>query len=454
MKILITGATGFIGRSLCKALALQDHELIVLTRNPSEAREKIPAPHTALDWNQIPQNLNSIDAVVHLAGESIVAQRWTPAFKARLRDSRIQSTRTLIELFQRPGVKKPKVFISASAIGYYGHCGSEPLPESHPAGSDFLAQLCREWEAQLFEADLGETRKVAVRIGVVLGKGGGALDTLIPAFRNTGMAATLGNGKQWMSWIHLDDLIPIFIESLNQTQISGPINACSPHPVTNQEFTESMAKVLHTWGKIKVPSAALKATQGEFADSLLSSQRVVPQKLQALAFPFRHPNLSEALHHLLGDSAAQGYEEFLNDCWVPRPIHEVFEFFAAAKNLETITPPWLNFKITSQSTPQIAKGTLINYRLKIHGLPVRWRTEITEWDPPMTFRDVQLKGPYQTWRHTHRFTSLRGGTLIEDRVLYRLPLGWLGRLFGGAFVKKDVKTIFGYRSKKIFGLFA
>ena len=461
MKILITGATGFIGKEVCKALALRGHEIIALTRKPELSRTQIPAPHQAVAWSHETQSLDDSDlqsirqagAVIHLAGESIAQQRWSDEYKNQIMTSRVKGTESLVRLLQSASHPGPRVWISASAIGYYGEHGNEAIDESTPAGSDFLAQVCQKWENALFEAPLPETRKVALRFGVVLGRAGGALEKMIPPFLS-GLGATLGSGKQWMSWIHLHDLVEVILKALEDSRYEGAINVCSPEPVTQGEFTRVLGRVLKRRSFFKAPSSVLKLALGSFATTLLASQKVLPRKLQELGFEFQNGHLEEALFDLLGDSYAQGHSEFLASCWIDQPIEKVFAFFSQAENLERITPPWLHFKILHQSTPAIEKGTLIDYQLKLHGVPLRWRTEISEWNPPFQFIDLQLKGPYHLWKHTHRFTSLGGGTLIEDRVLFELPLGSLGRIAAGSYVLKDVKSIFSYRSQKIFELLA
>ena len=459
MKILVTGATGFVGKRLCKALATQGHDLIVLTRSRKLARETIPAPHQAVEWREL-ENLDSvanqeafkeIDAVIHLAGESVAAQRWTSPFKESLRKSRIHSADTVLKILKHSGNLKLKVILSASAIGYYGDCGNESIQESHPPGRDFLAQLCQEWEDKLFSATEIQARKVALRIGIVLGRGGGALEKMISTFA-AGVAAYLGNGKQWVSWIHVDDLVSLILEAIKNEAYSGPINACSPEPLTQKDLTKKIAHRLHLIGTFPAPQPLLRIALGEFAESLLSSQRISTQKLVELGFNFKYANIEKALEEILDQRHAIGLEEYLSQCWVPQPIEKVFEFFAAAKNLEEITPPWVHFKILGQSTPEIERGTLIDYSISLHGIPMRWRTEISEWTPLQSFMDSQIRGPYRIWKHTHRFTSLRGGTLMEDRVLYQLPLGILGKLVAGSFVRNDVTRIFKYRSHRIFEL--
>lgn len=459
MKILITGATGFIGKSLCKELAWAGHEIIALTRSPNSSRYKIPAPHRSIEWNEQCQNLSTenlelikdVGAVIHLAGESIAQERWTPEYQQKIITSRVKGIESIISLLKSSGHPAPKTFISASAVGYYGDQGDQILTEDSPGGSDFLAQVCQKWESALFDSDLPQTRKVALRFGIVLGRGGGALEKMIPPFLS-GSGATLGSGQQWVSWIHLDDLLQVIISSLGDERYSGPINTCTPQNLTQRELTHTLGEVLNRWSFLKAPAPVLKMVLGGFANTLLSSQRVYPKKLKSLGFEFKHGELKTALTHLLNKSYALGHSEFLSSCWIPKPIEEVFAFFSQAENLEKITPPWLNFKILKQSTPSIEQGTLIDYQLKLHGLPIRWRTEISNWNPPFEFTDTQLKGPYHLWCHTHSFSSLAGGTLMEDCVLYELPLGALGRITAGSFVIKDVHAIFDYRQKKIFEL--
>ncbi len=457
MKILVSGATGFIGSSVCEALSREGHELVAITRNSIRARSLIPAPHQAIEWDfseSIPNNLKSledIEAVIHLAGESILEKKWNSEVKNRLYHSRVTSTQRLISLLKSHCKTFPKIFITASAIGFYGDRGAEYLDESSSPGNDFLSKLCQDWENALFDQCQEQTRKIALRIGIVLGKGGGALEKMLHPF-SLGFGGTLGDGSQWMSWIHLTDLVGIILECLQNEEYRGPINCSSPHPVTNREFTHCLAKHLNTFAKIPVPETALKFAFGEGSMALLSSQRIKPLKLLQANYQFKYPILDSALSMILGESYSQGFSELYKKCWLPLSIEEVFKFFSEASNLEKITPPWLNFHILSLPSDGLKQGATIVYRLKIHGVPLIWQTEISSWTPPKEFTDTQKKGPYQTWKHTHRFSELGGGTLMEDRVLYRLPMGYLGRLFGGAYVKKDVSQIFSYRNEKIYDL--
>jgi ligand-binding SRPBCC domain-containing protein len=346
------------------------------------------------------------------------------------------------------GQNKPKTVIIASAVGFYGDRADETLSETAGPGTGFLSEVCQAWEAAA--ADLDPTiRKVHVRIGVVLSSSGGMLEKVLPVFRSGG-GGPLGSGKQWMSWVHLRDLLRIFFHILNHAEVSGPVNAVAPNPVTNADFTRVLAKKLQIPALFKAPEAVLKTALGERSQVLLESQRVSCEKLEKSGFEFEYPELSTALDDLLPTDG----ELFETHQWVPRPVDEVFAFFSSEKNLETITPPWLNFHVLGVSTPQIMSGTLIDYRLKLHGVPFKWKTRIEEWTPGKKFVDTQLKGPYKKWHHTHLFTPINGGTLISDRVIFKLPGGIVGNTVLRGWVRGDVEKIFQFRHRKIAELFS
>jgi ligand-binding SRPBCC domain-containing protein len=290
-----------------------------------------------------------------------------------------------------------------------------------------------------------------VRTGIVLSPAGGALEKMLPPFQ-LGIAGPLGNGKHWMSWIHIDDLVNIFIFALENLTINGAINSVAPGAVPNKDFTRVLAKVLGRPAFLPTPAFALKIIFGEMASILLGSQNVKPEKLTTAGFKFEHSELFEALDNLFRNRAETGnkIEQVL---WIPKPVNEVFDFFSSPNNLERITPPWLNFKITKKSSENIVEGMLIDYKLRVHYMPIRWRTRIEEWAPGNHFIDRQLKGPYKLWYHEHSFEPLAGGTLIKDCVVYRLPFGILGDLVNAVWVKWDVAKIFSYRSKVISDIF-
>ncbi|MDO8643565.1 MAG: TIGR01777 family oxidoreductase, partial [bacterium] len=244
MKVLITGATGFIGRELCKRLSSEGYSLVVLSRNPEKV--SMPVPCEVHGWEAQgpipPQALQNIDAVIHLAGEQVGQGRWTAAKKEEILNSRLLGTGFLMQSFLSLN-QKPRVIISASAIGIYGNRGEEELTESSPAGEGFLPTVGQAWEKEFFQFQDRFERLAAIRIGLVLGKNGGILQRLLPLFQK-GLGGPIGFGKQWMSWIHLDDLISLFLFVLKNPGMAGPINGCAPNPVRNKEFSKTLGRVL------------------------------------------------------------------------------------------------------------------------------------------------------------------------------------------------------------------
>lgn len=300
MHILITGGTGLIGRRLCQALLAEGHELTVFSRKPDSVAEKCGAGvHTIGSLSEWRPSM-AFDAVVNLAGEPIVDQRWTDKRKQVLWDSRISLTEELVRRMSA-AERKPAVLLSGSAIGYYGGRGDEVLDETSSAGTDFPARLCVGWEAAAREAESLGVRVCLQRTGLVLSKEGGLLGRMLPPFR-MGMGARVGDGRQWMSWIHIDDLIAIMLRLLRDEQMHGPYNVTSPQPVTNAEFTRSLAAVLRRPAPFVAPAALLKLSMGESAGLLLEGQRVLPKRLQAAQHRYAHPELANALGDLLSDS--------------------------------------------------------------------------------------------------------------------------------------------------------
>jgi hypothetical protein len=303
MKILVTGSTGLIGSALAQHLSGEGHTVIRLLRARARPGEK------GILWDiQMgtldPQPLEGLDAVVHLAGENIAAGRWTLTRKAIIRDSRVKGTRLLSETLGRL-TQPPKVLVCASAMGYYGDRGDELLTEDSASGSGFLAELCREWEAASEPAAARGIRVVHLRIGLVLSAEGGALKQMLPPFK-LGVGGRLGNGKQYMSWIALDDLVGVIEHALTHDTLVGPANAATPHPVTNLEFTKTLGRVLGRPAVFPVPSFAVRLLFGEMGDALLlSSARLEPARLAASGFVFRYPQLEDALRCLLRKPSSQ-----------------------------------------------------------------------------------------------------------------------------------------------------
>ncbi len=343
MRVTVTGATGLIGTTLLARLLAEGAEVTVLSRDPARAEATLGVQ--AVSWDLLNerapvQALEGRDVVVHLAGEN-VAQRWTASAKRAIRESRVIGTRHLVEGLRECGLQgsragagstgdgssgdsgsrragagsggsgstgtgagsrgsagRPKVVVSASAVGYYGAHGEEPLDEEAPAGRDFLAEVCVAWEAQARAAQELGVRTVQVRTGVVLDRRGGALAKMLPPFR-LGVGGPVAGGRQYVSWIHVEDLVGIVCAALADERWSGPVNGTAPEPVTNRELSRALDRVLHRPALLPVPGVALRALYGEMAQIVTTGARVLPVKPLVLGYEFRHPHLDEALNAAL-----------------------------------------------------------------------------------------------------------------------------------------------------------
>lgn len=297
MRVAVSGSTGFLGTPLIPLLAAAGHQVIRLIRRPQTFAEPaiLWSPESG-HWDVTP--LQGIEAVIHLAGENIAGGRWTHARKHRIRESRVRGTRILCEALARLP-SPPRVFVSASAIGYYGDRGDEVLTEESGPGTGFLAEVCQAWEAATNPAIERGIRVVNLRIGIILSLEGGALAKMLPIFR-LGLGGRLGSGRQYMSWIALDDVLQVMHHVLGTESLRGPVNAVSPHPVTNREFTNTLGRVLGRPAVMPVPGFALRLLLGEMADeALLASARILPSKLSASGYPFARPDLESAMRRLL-----------------------------------------------------------------------------------------------------------------------------------------------------------
>ena len=296
MRVTLTGATGLIGGKLVAALKERDDEVTVLSRSPDKAGQALggveahawdpgagPAPAQALEGR---------DAVIHLAGEN-VAQRWSDDAKRRIRDSRELGTRHLVEGMKATS-QPPATLVSSSAVGYYGPHGDEALPEDTPAGDDFLARVCVAWEAEAQKAGELGTRVVNVRTGVLLDKDGGALSKMLPFFK-LGVGGPVAGGKQYMPWVHADDVVGIYLNALDDQRWAGPVNATAPEPVTNAAFSKALGRALHRPTFLPVPAFAIQILYGDMAEIVVKGQRAVPQRTTALGYRHQHPDLDQAL---------------------------------------------------------------------------------------------------------------------------------------------------------------
>lgn len=290
MTILLTGASGFVGKALVAALKRRGETVLAAGRSKPEGIEFFPWDATRGD--KLPgRAFERADAVINLAGEP-VAQRWNASVKERILSSREAGTRAVVDGI-REASPRPKVLINASAVGFYGEGGDVPLTEPAPAGHGFLSDVCVRWENEAFRAAEFDVRVVCLRIGVVLGDGG-ALKTMLPPFR-MGVGGKIGTGQQWMPWIHVDDLIAMTLWALDNQTVSGPVNGVGPEPARNSDFTKALGRAIHRPAFMPVPMFALRALYGELADVMTMSQRVIPEVAQSGGFKFRYGSLDEAL---------------------------------------------------------------------------------------------------------------------------------------------------------------
>lgn len=311
MKIVIAGGTGFLGAPLAETYAEDGQDVRVLTRSlpPGQSQHEsgtgVPGI-TRVGWNPdgragtVPEVIADADAVINLAGASIGEKRWNPQRKALLRDSRLLSTRSLAEAIVAAPIP-PRVFISASGVGYYGTSNGEPKTETSPPGRDFLAQLCEDWEQATQRAARDGVRIVLLRSGLVLERSGGSLPQMMRPFRFFA-GGRVGSGRQYMSWIHRLDWIEIVRWIVETPEAVGPINATAPHPVTNREFARSLGRTLRRPALLPAPAFGVKLVLGELADFVVTGQRVLPARALALGYHFRYPELDIAFRGLFGDS--------------------------------------------------------------------------------------------------------------------------------------------------------
>ena len=463
MRVLISGATGFIGRALVPVLRQAGHSVVVWARSESRARARLGADVDVVvadgdDVEALTASLETCDAVVNLAGEPIVGRRWTAARRQLLRDSRIGVTEQLVRAIASAR-RRPRVLVSGSAVGYYGDRGETILDEDAAPTGDFLGRLCQDWETAARAAEALGLRVVTLRTGVVLGRDGGALGMMLPPFR-LGLGGPIGSGRQYVPWIHLRDLVQVVANALIDARFSGPINAVAPAPVTGREFAKALGRTVGRPAVLPVPRVVLRGLLGDAAAVLLDSQRCDPKALRGLGFRYAFRTLGEALADIVGGAPVtiaaganrlgrrRSSYELRTTTTVNAPVDETFSFFSRAENLGMLTPASMQFSIRGRA-PAIGEGATIDYALRIGPLPITWRSRIVSWVPRARFIDVQETGPYRAWWHEHTFRASGSTTVMEDRVCYAPPLGPLGRLANQLFIVPALRRIFQYRAEVI-----
>ncbi len=471
MRIVISGATGFIGRALVLRLARDGHHISALVRSLESARSKLGADASLVELRDSAAvdaaSAGACDVIINLAGE--VGRR-------RPLDRRSESVSCARAALARrasssrrpraPGARL-KAFVSTSAIGIYGDTGDRDIDESSAPADDFLAKLCADWEAEAKRAESLGARVALIRVGVVLGDGGGAMAKMLPLFR-LGLGGKLGNGKQWMAWIHQHDIVEAFARAATDDRYCGAFNGVAPHPVTNREMTKVLGKLVRRPTFASAPAFMLKLALGGAASAVLASQRVSPTRLHEMGFQFAYETIDPALaqityasptvliSHVVAERPDNDYvrkrkpQYVLYDrTLIDAPLADVFAFFSRSGNLAALTPPDMAFDIRTPGELTMERGLTIDYRIGIGGLPLKWRTVIEEWVPGERFADAQHKGPYRCWYHEHTFRADGDRTLMEDRVWYAMPLGPLGRIAHVLKVKRKLQRIFEYRTSRV-----
>lgn len=436
------------------ALRRRGDAVRALARDPHSPRLPADVEKVRFDVNDPapdPQALAGLDAIVHLAGESVDG-RWTPAKKRAIFDSRVGGTRNLVTSLAALD-RRPSVLVCASAIGYYGNRGDELLDDESPPGSDFLAGVCVAWEREAREALKLGVRVASARTAMVLGRGG-ALAKLLPIFR-FGIGGPLGNGRQWMPWIHIDDLADLYCLVLDRDSLSGPIAAVAPDYATNARVMQAVGHALGRPALAPAPGFALKIALGEFAETLLGGQLIAPRKASEAGFEWRHPDLEAAVIHAVDPTSTRkpATQLFQSEQFVDAPREKVFAFFSDGRNLERLTPPAMHLRATSAGPVEMRRGAIIDYTMRVRWIGVRWRALIVDWIPGERFTDIQLRGPYLWWRHTHEFEMKGAGVVVRDRIDYALPFAPFSDLALPS-VRHDIETAFTFRRRAIEEVFA
>ncbi|KAA1296240.1 MAG: TIGR01777 family protein [SAR202 cluster bacterium] len=467
MKILMVGATGFIGKATVAFLQGKNHEVSAWVRNTDKAIDMlgdgVRLISSVKNPRDLKQYLEETDVVINLAGRPLAGVRWTDKRKLEFYESRVVVTNLISEsiaMCENP----PKIFISASAVGVYGNSGAAAIDEESAVGQDYLSQLSVEWEMAANRATESGVRVCNIRIGVVLGREGGMLQQLIQSF-DFGVGSYLGDGKQKVPWIHLIDVVRAINFCIDNEELNGPVNLTAPHATSGKEFAKNLASLTNAFIVIPMPKFVLKLIFGEGEVVLTNSQNPLPAKLLESGFRFEYDVLRSAL-----EAEIHPEKIVVSKAGLPAesPVHsskpqyelktsvslkcdheKAFNFFSSPLNLGLTTPSWLNFKITDMPL-SVSKDCEIAYEIRLWFFPIKWRTKILEWNPHESFIDMQKEGPYRLWVHSHFVESTsRNTSLMTDIVRYSVPGGFLGRLAHYLFIKKSLTRIFGYRRNMI-----
>ena len=471
MRVLVTGATGFVGRATVSYLIGQGHEVVALTTlskldDLQGVKESLGEGVRVLVFHgnrdDLRAQLEIVDVVVNLAGNTLAGVRWTDKKKRNFKNSRVGFTQIISEEINNCDTP-PSLLISASAVGYYGDCGSEILSDIAEKGTGYLADLCDEWERSALLCSSENTRVCILRLGVVLGREGGILSRISSSF-DLGVGTFIGNGQQFVPWIHLVDVVRIVGYCIDTENIKGAMNCTAPVPVTSKDIAMQVKRFTFCKFIVSVPAFIVRLVFGEGVTVLTNSQNATPDLLinhgfefsfvqleQALKQEYGHPNLM-VRHPNIATRRVDGTFQIRSEVALKREIGEVFPFFASPLNLGLLTPSWLRFRIASMPE-EMAVEARIRYSIRLWMVSINWTTRIVEWRQELsvpTFTDVQERGPYSMWCHQHSFWPQQDGTVIMmDTVTYRMPYGVVGHWVHTFFLQNILWRIYSFRAMVI-----
>jgi hypothetical protein len=473
MHIFITGSTGFIGRFTASYLQGKGHTISALVRNPNRAKDllgqEIEIIPSNVSLNDLTHLFENTDAVINLAG-SPIATRWNANIKQELKNSRIRITKSLVDAINNCK-NPPKLFISASAVGFYGNRGKSTINERSKKGKGFLSDLSAQWESEAMKVQNNRTRVCLLRIGIVIGREVGILKTLTPLFEYQ-LGHYIGSNPI-MPWIHISDLLRIIGFCITNTSLSGPINCAAPGPVTSKEFATALKWTTGSKILFRVPPFLLKVVLGEASTVLTNSQNVRSVVLAKNGFEFDFQTIKTALNAEFDQKQTiidnhcgrsdididslknkhsinrKGQYRLTSTTKLTGTSKSLFNFFSSPLNLGALAPLWINFQILDMPK-HISEGSTIKYRIGIGLFRVSWTTTILRWNPDKSFIDLQTKGPYTLWWHEHILNQVTDNSLVmTDRVIYTIPGGIFGRLIHRLFIKKTLLRIFRFRAQSI-----